>query len=506
MAITALLSCNSKENSSIFYISYTNKNTQADVTINSQRKSSEDVDYSLLKAGDTIFLQSEDIRGSIHINSLVAGTPEKPIVIMPHANNKTKIISGNKVGLHIRNSQNIKIERLHLIGSGRKDGNTKDGLFIENCDNIFVTDIETEGYQKSGLYILKSFNITVDGVYAHNNGYAGVFVSGIYGDKESSKNIILRNCKTDDNPGDPTNLKSHSGNGILLGSCSNSLIEYCSATNNGWDMPRVGNGPVGIWIYDADNILIQYCISYRNKTSKGSEDGGGFDFDGGVTNSTIQYCLSYENEGGSFGLFEYEGARPWYNNTVRYCISENDGLVSHARASVYIWNANEDSTLLKDCYFYNNTIYNDKGAAICFHENSARKNFNFYNNIFISQDDLITGNWQNDTFLANCWYSLNNNGFKIGDINSLEDWAKIYNKELFDGNITGLNILPEFEKSKKTNITDPKQLSSYFVYRLPENSILKTSGLNLSEQFGIITAEKDFNQQKILPNGIGAGQ
>ena len=92
--------------------------------------------------------------------------------------------------------------------------------------------------------------------------------------------------------------------------------------------------PVGIWAYEADSVTIQHCIAYRNKTSKGSEDGGGFDLDGGTTNSTIQYCLTYENEGSGFGIFQYDGASPWKNNTVRFNISVNDGLVSSTPVSL----------------------------------------------------------------------------------------------------------------------------------------------------------------------------
>jgi len=44
-----------------------------------------------------------------------------------------------------------------------------------------------------------------------------------------------------------------------------------------------------------------YFISFRNRTAKGAEDGGGFDLDGGVTHSEIAFCLSYENEGSGFG-------------------------------------------------------------------------------------------------------------------------------------------------------------------------------------------------------------
>ena len=69
--------------------------------------------------------------------------------------------------------------------------------------------------------------------------------------RRRSRNVTIVHCRADDNPGDPTNLTNHSGNGIIAGHCTNVLIDSCSATNNGWDMPRIGNGPVGIWCYEA---------------------------------------------------------------------------------------------------------------------------------------------------------------------------------------------------------------------------------------------------------------
>ena len=190
--------------------------------------------------------------------------------------------------------------------------------------------------------------------------------------------------KTENNPGDPTNLKNHSGNGIVVGHCTKILIDSCVATNNGWDMPRIGNGPVGIWCYEADSVIIQHCISYRNKTSVGAADGGGFDLDGGVTNSIIQYCLSYENQGSGYCIFQYWDASPWYNNVIRFNISENDGLVSDSRAGMYIWNSSRDKNQFYNCDVYNNTIYNSKQAALAFSETSEHKNFRFFNNIFIA--------------------------------------------------------------------------------------------------------------------------
>ncbi|TMI80588.1 MAG: right-handed parallel beta-helix repeat-containing protein, partial [Bacteroidetes bacterium] len=181
-----------------------------------------------------------------------------------------------------------------------------------------------------------------------------------------SANIKIVNCRADNNPGDPSNLQNHSGNGILVGNCRNVLIDYCTASNNGWDMPRIGNGPVGIWAYEADSVVIQHCIAYRNKTAKGAADGGGFDLDGGVTNSIIQYCLSYENWGSGYGIFQYDGADKWYNNTVRYCVSINDGLVTDHACGMLIWNGSNVGSDFTRFQAYNNVFYNDKKYAFAF--------------------------------------------------------------------------------------------------------------------------------------------
>ena len=405
------------------------------------------------------------------------------------------------MGISVYKSSYILVEHLHFVGSGRKAGNTKNGLLIINSNHIELNDIDVKGYQKAGLEIYSCHHVTVQHIHAHENGFAGISVSGDYQNKISTKEITIRDCKAENNPGDPSNLTNHSGNGIIVGHCTHVTIEYCAATNNGWDMPRIGNGPVGIWMYEADSVLIQYCISYRNKTSKGAADGGGFDIDGGVTNSIIQYCLSYENYGSAFGIFQYYEASPWYNNTIRYCISENDGLVSDARAGVYIWNGQGDSSKFHHCYFYNNTIYNSKGAAINYSELSKNKDFFFFNNIFVARDSLIKGTEANGMYLGNDWWSLGQ--FSIEGRKTLKEWSYDKNKEIRNGQFVGLQINPTFKKPDSTELIDPRKLSTYFNYQILHHSQLKMKGIKLT-QFGIHSPKKDFNQHTIITDGIGA--
>ncbi len=263
-----------------------------------------------LHAGDSIMFASGQVfRGTLQINKYGSALEEKPVSIFSGGKGQAIIDGGNKAGVEISEAKFVQIRNLHIKGSGRKEGNTANGVLINNCSNISIDSLSITGFQKAGLLVYSSSDIMITRVHAFENGFAGISIDGEYGTK-NSKQILISDCLAENNPGDPSNFKNHSGNGIIAGNCKNVTIEYCIATNNGWDMPRIGNGPVGIWCYEADIVMIQYCISYRNKTAKGADDGGGFDFDGGVTNSVIQYCLSYENHGSAFGIFQYNGASP----------------------------------------------------------------------------------------------------------------------------------------------------------------------------------------------------
>lgn len=452
--------------------------------------------------GDTIFLEGGSrFSGTILLDSTDSGTEEKPVVITSYGG-AAIIDAGNFTALEITNARHIVVSNLHVIGSGRKDGNTQNGIAVKNSSQyITLRNVEAEGFQKSGVFVYASHDVLLEGVFAHDNGGTGILVNG-FSKKTDCKRIVIRNCRAENNPGDPTNLTNHSGNGILVGNATNVLIERCVATNNGWDMPRIGNGPVGIWAYEADSVVIQYCISYRNKTSKGGEDGGGFDLDGGVTNSIIQYCLSYENEGSGFGLFQYNGASLWNNNIIRFNISENDGLVSTAHAGIYVWNGGGIAADFTNCFIYNNTIYNDKGAAIRYSAESARSKFYYYNNVFIAKDNLLEGVPGQDVFLGNSWWSLAH-GFRSQGYTDFREWAAAMHQEQYNQQPTGMNYNPSFTNAGSTSLAQPAQLETVMSYTPAAGSPLVQGGLDLKTVFSIDPGQKDFNGSLPPAKGIG---
>jgi len=463
----------------------------------------ERLNQETLKPGDKIFFKSgETFTGTLKLDSSDRGSNIAPILISSYGNGKAQISSANGEGLRLLNSQNIRIEKLLFTGSGRKNGNTTPGVNILQSHNIELDSLDIEGYQKAGLFVNNSSYVRATNIFAHDNGFAGIYVSGEK-DKQDCYQIYLGNCRAENNPGDPTELYDQSGNGILVVLCRRVTVEYCVATNNGWDMPRVGNGPVGIWACRADSVVIQHCISFRNKTSPGAEDGGGFDLDGGVTNSFVQYCLSYENYGAAFGLFQYEDAGEWSNNVFRYNISENDGLVSTAKAGAFIWNGTNDPKQFSRCYFYNNVIYNTKGAAINFADESALSEFYFCNNIFVAKDLLLVGPYNTSSFYGNDWWSTTT-GFNVSGIKNFSQWANATQKETLNNQVAGYQIEPRFTNPGGATIQDANELNSFSNYKVLDNPAFLYNGVDLKALFNIDSGLNDFNQKPITGNAVGA--
>ena len=490
------------KNSHAYYISSVGNDSQ-NGSLQHPWKSFDKLNDTPLQPGDKVYLKGGDtLTGTLYLRNLF-GNQNLPIVIQSYGNKNAVIAAKDSAAIVVDSCSYLSINGITLIGSGRKEGNTKDGMAINNSHDIQVQQVNVSRFQKSGLLIHNSTGIEARNISAHDNGFAGIYVSGEYGDKLHCRNIKLINCHAENNPGDPTNFGNHSGNGILAGFCTNILIDSCVANNNGWDMPRKGNGPVGIWCYEADSIVIQHCISYENKTSKGGEDGGGYDLDGGTTNSVIQYCLSYRNQGSAFGIFQYDGASPWHDNVIRFCISENDGNVSAAHANAYVWNSSHDSSQFKNFLFYNNTLYNDKNAALSYSTESEHSNFRFYNNIFVANNKLITGNYDDDVFLGNDWWSLTQD-FKIDSITNFKRWASHYNKEQINGKLAGFNVKPPFKKAGKANADNTSLLSSFINYQFVTSSLKSLTGVDLEQLFGIHNGGVNFNGLPVKCNGIGA--
>src|SRR5262249_27200436 len=105
--------------------------------------------------------------------------------------------------------------------------------------------------------------------------------------------------------------------------------------------------------HNATRITIQYCKAYKNRTG-GAADGGGFDFDGGVSHSVMQYNWSRDNDGPGYMIWNYAHAnRPITDNVIRYNVSDRDAR-RHAYGAIHLGTAGEP---LRGILVHDNTVY-----------------------------------------------------------------------------------------------------------------------------------------------------
>ena len=187
-----------------------------------------------------------------------------------------------------------------ILTQGDNSANVKMNLVI---DHLILIGDGSQG--TSGILVYLSSSISISNLVVDNVDASGFCTAGMnsYRSQPSPTafitNVRITNSAFHDNPGLP-NLFQIAGNGIVLNGVRDVLIQNCVAYNNGAKM-NVAPGPLGIWVFDADSVTIRNCTSHNNLVASGN-DGGGFDFDCGTTNSVMEYCLSYENYGAGYNL------------------------------------------------------------------------------------------------------------------------------------------------------------------------------------------------------------
>ena len=356
-----------------------------------------------------------------------SGTLGEKVVVTSYGEGRAVIDGANGSGLRANGCDHLVVRDLSFVGSGRKGGNTQDGVCILDSQGVEIDRVEVSGFRSSGLRLDGVSGARITNVSAHDNGFAGLSVG--YGKR--SKDVYLGRCVARNNPGDPSILNNHSGNGIVVGNAEKVTIEYCEAANNGWDMPRKGNGPVGIWAWNSDRVVIQFCISHDNKSP--GDDGGGFDLDGGVTNSVLQYNLSYHNDGPGYFLCQYPGAPDFKDNIVRYNISQDDGVKNNRRSGIDVYSASPNAS---SCQVYNNTVYNRHGPAVGF-GGLPMPDVVFRNNIFVCSGDAISGEARRGRFEGNVYWSADGRGLSFDGHRTLREWAEATGQEKIGDEIVG---------------------------------------------------------------------
>lgn len=462
--------------------------------------------------GDTILFQGgKTFYGSLYFNNADIGTQSKPIVVGSYGTGEALINSDTLYGLLLYNTAGFEIKNLVFSGIDRLT-NKRAGIIVYlDRDSTWLSylklsNVEVYGYQRAGISIgswakwCGFKNVSITNSVVHDNGKAGIETYAM--EPYIHRNIYVGYTKVYNNSGWAENTVGHTGSGIMLGNVDVALVEYCTSYNNGW-LHQVLNsgGPIGIWAYQSDSVTFQYNESHHNKTGT-TKDGGGFDFDGGCTNSIMQYNYSHDNAGAGYILAQYSGAPLMSNITIRYNISENDSRKGD-QGVVHLW-ASSYSGGIKNVNIYNNTVFvkpspNAVPRAF-FIRSGPISGVKVRNNIFQTTGGVelvrVPYNTSGCTMQGNSYWSSGST-FKIRwggtTYSSLSAWRTATGQEKVNGTASGVQADAQFaDTTTGVTFSDARQITNLKRYKLKSTSALINKGLNLKALFGTNIGPRDF--------------
>jgi hypothetical protein len=491
-----------------YYISPSGNDSHSGTSAQTAWQTIDKVNAVDLNPGDKVLFQSgHDYPGNLLLTAEDAGTPKQPVVIGSYGSGRARIKAGDGSGVTVRNAGGVVVENLIVMGDDYKT-NAGSGIKIVNelprnrrLEYIRVHNVEASSFGDCGIFVggyasdksksgFKDIRIT--NCVACQNEYYGIHTSGYWQDDPNTyanNNVYVGYCKAYDNPGDPNYSENHSGNGILMADVNGGIIEYCEAYNNGYDCNCKIGGPVGIWAAVVNNVIIQHCESHHNRTMVW--DGGGFDFDGGTTNSIMQYNYSHDNDGAGFLICSYENAPHTFNNNiVRYNISVND-CRKKTHGAINFWTGSPIEDPIRNTQTFGNTIYSSISSAISF-QSKGIYSTKVCNNLFITANNqkLVQGNPDKSMaiFAGNVYWSVDGALYK-----SLEAWRAATDQEMLNGKPVGMAVDPRVTNlGRSPTIGDPTKLHTLTAYRLQKDSPLIDAGLDLRSLFGIEPGNRDF--------------
>jgi hypothetical protein len=497
-------------NAAIYYISSTGLDTNTGTAPNQAWRTLGRANQVQFQPGDRLLLQGGvTFNGTLLFDASDRGAAAAPIFIGSYGAGRATINAGPNSGIYVYNSAGYQIENLKIQGSPSTNPYTAGIAFYTDLaggvklDHINISGVETSGFEAAGISI-GSFHPTKSGfrnVYinwtkAYNNRDAGIIIYGRF-DRLSTgyshQNVYIGNTKVYNNSGIP-NKSNNSGSGILVGDTRYATIEYNEAYENGALNNYTVGGPVGIWTWDSTQVNIQYNKSYRNRTQR--FDGGGFDLDGGVTDSIMQYNYSFDNDGAGYLLSQIDGARPFRRNTVRYNVSHNDGRnPASNQGSIQLWNSGSG---IFDSRIYNNTIVLGSGSP---HTSKAFVSYGgilqagIYNNIFMTTGNIpiiaVMQPQPTIQFQGNIYWSTDNN-FRIDwgaqSYRSYLPWQAVTRQESLHGRLTRRDVDPKLNLSNLPNLLN--------------TSPAIDAGINLNRVYGFSVGNQDYRRQAV-PRRLG---
>jgi hypothetical protein len=218
----------------------------------------------------------------------------------------------------------------------------------------------------------------------------------------------------------------------------------------------------------------------------------------------MQYNYSHDNAGPGYGVYQFQGARPLNNLTVRYNVSANDAR-KNGYGAIDFWNGNGGNGI-RNVNVYNNTVYVTPSAGAtpkALRFISGTMNVALRNNIFQTTGGVQLAEIQaKQTNLQ----IQGNDYWTTGAAFSLKVFAKTYGSfsayvsgsghEKLNGAVVGKNVNPGLLNPAAVPTVGVANIDalerSVDGFKLSSSSPLRNAGLNLLSTFGVNPGTRDF--------------
>jgi hypothetical protein len=297
-----------------------------------------------------------------------SGSQGKPITLGAYGRGELPRIigTGQIAGLRLYNQQFWHISDVNITGGdpyGIWISGTAPKLTHFRLTDVVVHDVSGQPKSKdSGLVVIAPegkadtvfSDIVVDGVTAYNTTqWAGIIINGAgfssYANLVRGPDVTVRNSVVHDVGGD----------GILLASVKNGLIERNVSWDTGMQYTESIGTPDGIWEWMCQDCLVQYNEAFFSDSP--GVDGGTFDIDFGNINNVLQYNFGHDSQGYCFSIFGAQGPPGYsHNSTIRRNLCINNGRSPReAKRQGAVYLSTWDGGKLDGVKIYGNTIYWD---------------------------------------------------------------------------------------------------------------------------------------------------
>ncbi len=486
------------------------------------------VNRQVLVPGDTVLLKGgKTFDGSLLLGSAEAGSATSPVTIGSFGTGRAIVASAGNTGVSVYNTAGVVIRDLVVKGNPTTYHN-KPGIGFYNdlagnlkLSRVIVTRVDVSGFKNGveiggGLGTSGFRDVAVTSATLHDNMEAGLISYGPAVNPAAPayahQGLRVSGVAAYRNLGDPANAIRPTGSGIVLASVQGATVEWSRAYDNG-SAAVAPRGPVGIWTYDSNRVVIQHNVSHHNRS--GGPDGGGFDMDRNVSASTFQYNLSYANDGAGYLLFTGKSTSGNRDNVVRFNLSSKDSQKSISYGGITIWGP------IKNAQIYNNTVIAQPNGTV---RPAAVRLVGNPSGVAI-RNNILLSNGAGPTVSApalpttaavlqgNAYYSATT-GANVrivwggASYPTLSSWRSATAQESVGSKLTGIAGDPQLVDYKTAlAVTDPRNTAGARGLSLRSTSPLIGAGLDLKSLFGIAPGSRDYFGNAIAsgaPSDVGA--